>query len=293
MKVTLPEELESTLRNIAHNVLAPVRTKSPIMLVCAPELGLANFLYLWLHVDAARRNGDDIYVQHQPEMDRWLEVFPNIKKLVRNKDDFGLLNRRRLGVFFNYGTDFTPEQLETFVREQLLTAPLFQGTDERLVSRADDEIAIHVRRGTYYTVPQWRAKYSMDIPMYVRMAIEQELERGGPASCITVYSNDPSWCETRLSFLADMTQELKVTSPDNGDDGDFRDLSTYRRLVLSNSTYSYWSAYIAGVLRGCDDISVTAPWFHFRGMDGNYVSVEEFAAPQWHIIRTIPGGWDA
>lgn len=284
---------EARIRAAAAQVLKPVRTKSPVMVTCVPELGLANFLYLWLHADAARRRGEDVFVQHQPEMDRWLAVFPEIRELVRPKSEFGLRNRRRLGTFFQYGGEFTPEQLDVFVRERLLSAPLFRDVDERLSSRADDEIAIHVRRGTYYTVPQWRAKYTMDIAMYVRLAVEREIAAEGAARRISVYSNDPQWCESRLAFLGEMTQELRVSKPENGDDGDFRDLCTYRRLVLSNSTYSYWTAYVAGVLRGQGDVRVTAPWFHLREMDGSYVSVEPFAAPQWSIVRDIPGGWDA
>ncbi|MCI7455844.1 alpha-1,2-fucosyltransferase [Actinomyces urogenitalis] len=289
----LSTDLEARMRGVVAQVLKPVRTKSPVMVTCAPELGLANFLYLWLHADAARRRGEDIFVQHQPEMDRWLAVFPEIRELVRPKNEFGIRNKRRLGTFFRYGDEFTPEQLDVFVRERMLTAPLFSDVDKRLDARADDEIAIHVRRGTYYTVPQWRAKYTMDIAMYVRLAVEREIAADGAARRITVYSNDPQWCESRLAFLTEMTQKLCVTTPENGDDGDFRDLATYRRLVLSNSTYSYWAGYVAGVLRGRNGVRVTAPWFHLREMDGRYVSAEPFAAPQWSIIQDIPGGWDA
>lgn len=59
-----------------------------------------------------------------------------------------------------------------------------------------------------------------------------------------------------------------------------------RRVVLPNSTFSYWAAYIGEVLHGADH-QVVAPAFfrHDEPMPPHLLR------DTWNVVDDIPGGW--
>ncbi|MDT1904142.1 hypothetical protein FPK34_25985, partial [Acinetobacter baumannii] len=62
-----------------------------------------------------------------------------------------------------------------------------------------DATVVNVRRGDYYSVPEHRAKYGMDIRGYLSAALRA---LGAPAdSPVVLGSDDPAWCVENLSDL--------------------------------------------------------------------------------------------
>lgn len=59
---------------------------------------------------------------------------------------------------------------------------------------------------------------------------------------------------------------------------------------MTNSTFSYWCAYISNVLHRDNYAEVYAPWFHARTIDGGRAYQLD---PRWSVITDIPGGWDS
>ena len=64
-------------------------------------------------------------------------------------------------------------------------------------------------------------------------------------------------------------------------------LACSKRLILANSTFSYWGAFIAQVL-GAQLENIVAPAFH----QGDVPTASElWRDPRWNFIHEIDGGW--
>jgi hypothetical protein len=252
-----------------------------------PRLGFANLLYLWLAAATHHDAGEDWVVLHSPAMDPWLPGLPRLAELTIDRAEMRLLDWREVYPYYQeFGRDFTREQLEAFVRERLLDAPLLQGLDE--ITPSMDTIALNIRRGDYYSDVRFRGMYSFDIAEYVRLALAGTLAQDGPASHLRVVSDDPDWCRLKLGFLAD---QHSVTYVEPGRPLEhFWELCGARRLILTNSTFSYWGAYVSNVVHGDNHQQVWAPWFHRRDIhDGRAWQLD----PRWSVVRDLPGGWDS
>ena len=64
-------------------------------------------------------------------------------------------------------------------------------------------------------------------------------------------------------------------------------LACAKRLILANSTFSYWGAFIAQVL-GAQLENIVAPAFHQGGVP---TASELWRDPRWNFIHEIDGGW--
>ena len=130
--------------------------------------------------------------------------------------------------------------------------------ENSLDSDADD-VRSNVRRGDYYSAPRFRGLYSFDIAEYVRVALAKSIERGrGRRPTIRVVSDDPAWC--RLKLVPGGPADVEYAA--GGQPA--RALPHARRrasLVLANSTFSYWGAYVGNVVHGDNHAQVWAPWF--------------------------------
>lgn len=255
-----------------------------------PGLGLGNFLYHWMWAASGRDGGLQRAVLRRSESDPWVSVFPAVADLLIDRRDVRLTDQRATAPMSNFGEDFTEDELATFVRERLLTAPLFADVAERvLASDQTDELVVHVRRGSYYQYPDLARRYGMDTPSYVRLAVDQAAaERTIPS--IRVLSNDLTWCRENLGWLASFSPVVHFGGAGTSAAEDFRDLAVARRLVLSNSTYSYWAGYVSNVLHeGNNNSEVWAPLFHMRGgRDWRSRHLD----PTWRVVAELPNGWE-
>jgi hypothetical protein len=119
--------------------------------------------------------------------------------------------------------------------------------------------------------------------------VADSITADGPVDLLRVVSDDPGWCRLKLGFLAEHAARVEHLEPGRPHD-DFRALASARRLVLANSTFSYWGAYVSNVLHGDNHAQVWAPWFHRRDIrEGRAWHLD----PRWSVVRDLPGGWDA
>ena len=116
---------------------------------------------------------------------------------------------------------------------------------------------INVRRGDYYSNPGLRERYGFDQIGYLAAA----LPAAGDADRALVVSDDIEWCRAHLDgLLAQRIARVDYAPP--GAVSNFRAVATGRRLIGTNSTFSYWGGYIADVLHA--DAVVVMPRFHAR-----------------------------
>lgn len=127
-----------------------------------------------------------------------------------------------------------------------------------------DDVALHVRRTDYATRPD-------HLPMlpesYYDAAVFGYTNAKGS---VDVFTDDPEWCAANL-------YEWPVVSmqADGDEPTDWLDLfrmARYRNLVIANSSYSWWAAFLAG-----PEATVCYPsvWF------GPKIDVASPALPEW------------
>lgn len=122
-------------------------------------------------------------------------------------------------------------------------------------------------------------------------------QQGMDIVCLRTPSMDP-WVEV----FGDRTDALLV-EPDDVRLTDRRELGLHNefaaardppgdprqrpRLILANSTFSYWGGYLS---RWCfrDPTQVVAPWFHILSDLGGAAWQLD---PEWSVVRDIPSGW--
>ena len=235
-----------------------------------------NWLYLWLAAHQRTAEGRPTLVLEVPGMTPWLERFPALSALTIRREDVRFHDRREWkggAALQRFGTDFTREALQRFVREVL--APGIPTT-------APAPVAVNVRRGDYYAFDGFRAMYGMDIEGFVREALAEV----GPASGILVVSDDPQWCREHLGgMLRAAAQEVSYAERDPV--GNFLAIASAPTLIGTNSTFSYWGGYVTDAIH--DDARVVMPRFHAR-MDDGWDAYQ--LDPAWTALEGFDGRED-
>ena len=134
-----------------------------------------------------------------------------------------------------------------------------------------------------------RGRYSFDIAEYVRTALELTEQRDGAVDHVDIVSDGIDWCRDRLAWIEQPGR--RVTFADGVTPMEaFARVSAARRLILTNSTFSYWAAHVSTVRYADNHSLVYAPWFHRRDIDDG---ASWHLDPRWSVVRDIRGGWDA
>lgn len=283
----------ASVGSVKATVAAPFRRRSPAVLWADESVGLGNLLYLWLQAYSRRRQGHDTTVLRTRKTVEWAEWFPSaVSEFTVPRADVSFFNPRIVGTMYQrFGEDFTLDDLETFIDDVVLAGESpFGSLVARTVPIAD--LAINVRRGDYYSSPKYRGWYSFDVVEYVRSTLLR-VRSASPISKVLVVSDDLEWCRLKLARLTD---EIDVVYPEPGTHPahQLALLAASPRLILTNSTFSYWAGYLSNRVHAAHSpasncAQVWAPWFHSRAWDGGAADQLD---PRWSIVKTIPGGWD-
>jgi hypothetical protein len=255
-----------------------------------PSLGLGNYLYFLLHAATEQARGRDYRVVRPALMDYWAPLLQGVEDQLTVQAEAVRLRDRRddvPGTFFQrFGSDFTRDQLTGFIERFVVGSPPF-GEDQGLGD--SDTLTVNVRRGDYYAEPAFRQLYGFDVAAYVRIGLERSVRNGGAPRRIHVVSDGMDWCRRELAWLADHAEQLTYAAPEDGPARNFVQIALSRRLIITNSTFSYWGAYISNVVHADNHGQVVAPWFHSRGVDGGRAWQLD---PRWDVVDSLPGGWD-
>lgn len=133
----------------------------------------------------------------------------------------------------------------------------------------DSAIAMHVRRGDLLTQEQgYQPALTMEAPAYYRDAL-RVLDPHG-ARDVFVFSDDADWCELELPRRVHRYVTVMRTAPPRSHIPaqyrrqaplDLIDLHLFGRannLILSNSTFAWWGAWLAGFT---DHVLYPSLWF--------------------------------
>lgn len=155
------------------------------------------------------------------------------------------------------------------IREAFAPSARARAVLDSLSAPGPTDVAVHVRRGDYLTMPAHLP--ALPVAYYeracLRMVEPDDFRR------FDVFTDSPGWCAENL-------YGWEVTSSDGlptaeGEPTDWLDLfrmARYRNLVIANSSYSWWSAFLAG-----PDATVCcpSPWF------GPKIDAPSPALPEW------------
>ena len=261
------------LRPGIARVLDTVRHSREKVYIAPPFSRGGNWLYLLAAVDADRRAdaGDFSYMLDTAGLEPWLTEFPALQELMMDPKDFKFLHRRYSGLDTNVEDSFAPGSLEIFARERLLSSEHFK---QRILTVGNivgsNTVVLSIRRGDYYSVPAIRQRYGIDTVAYVREALDQVLKRMSPSNFV-VTSDDPQWCRENLSFLEDIA----------------------RWLILTNTTFGYWGAYMA---QADHPVEVYVPNAHeYDAKTRQPIVVPGTVRPhphfsRWHAVKPPHGG---
>jgi hypothetical protein len=149
---------------------------------------------------------------------------------------------------------------------------------ERL--QRDDSVALHVRRGDYLTTE--RELHHVCSDAYYERALRFVHERVSGAK-VYVFSDDPAWCRARFAQSQATVVDLAASKAEPA--LDLYLMSRCRHHIISNSTYSWWGAWLGT----SDRQIVCAPdrWFNDATMSA--VALRDTVPPAWHRIPCEPG----
>lgn len=121
---------------------------------------------------------------------------------------------------------------------------------------ATDSVALHVRRGDYLSNTSAAAIHGVCDTRYYMDAIVH-LAKARKNMELFVFSDDPQWVRQNFQFAVPTV--LVDSAMGSSTQFDFEMMRHCRHHIISNSTYSWWAAWLAGH----EDHMVVAPkrWF--------------------------------
>jgi hypothetical protein len=148
---------------------------------------------------------------------------------------------------------------------------------EALDSVSKNSISVHVRRGDNLRTDSSRSVPSKE---YYETAVKTIISTKKLTSPqITIFSDDTAWCTENLQTLGGLPTTIFNQELAN-DAEELMFMSHFSHNVVSNSTFSWWAAY----LNGNTDKMVVMPKIWFKDTAMNASAVKNLTVPGWTII---------
>lgn len=245
------------IRGLYGNVIKYVRNGENLVIFAPPYARGGNWLYEWAYAyENGVTNNRKVRVCYIEGMDVWIKEFPKLENLTIHKKDIPLRDQRAPGFFQDIENR---TMLDCFVKNVLIDSPSFKKRLEKFNGLDTNDLVINVRRGDYYSNEAIRKNFGIDTVNYIRKATQEAFEQR-KYKRIFVVSDDLAWCEENLEFLLDLSP-TDFTKHGSSMFDDLAFLASASNLVLTNTTFGYWGAYIAETLQS---VTVYAPNMHER-----------------------------
>eukprot|EP00918_Siedleckia_nematoides_P097362 GHVU01213481.1.p2 GENE.GHVU01213481.1~~GHVU01213481.1.p2 ORF type:complete len:297 (+),score=47.55 GHVU01213481.1:915-1805(+) len=250
---------------------------------------LGNFLYDWMHAFNYRAKGEDIVCLRTPKTEPWVPVFGALAdELLVRREDVRLTDRREKSLYNEWGVGFDERDLDTFLEGFMKPSGVIDPDRVPAECRlGEKDVLVNVRRGDYVSNPANWQNYGFDVVDYLTVALERSREVGGDIGRILVVSDDSVWCQDHLGWLAEHGTHVDFETGGHSPASHLAILANAHRMILANSTFSYWGGYMSAWRYGRPE-QVVAPWFHIRADLGGAAWQLD---PRWSVIRDIPSGW--
>lgn len=224
---------------------------------------------------------DSVTVSYEPyslNLNRFAKFTPLVSKLLsvrfekNTSYDFDIINDMYSRTFEGY---WQSHRYFENISHILLQDFKFRGEFCSSFIRYEKEInsrqsvMLHVRRGDYVSLPTASSYHGVLNTDYYRLAASEILSRK-PKACFFVFSDDIDWCRQTLKFLPDDTRYIE-SDPCRCDIQELILMSLCKYHIIANSSFSWWSAWIASASKKNYEGVTFAPknWFVDRQVDKN------------------------
>ena len=244
--------VNTAYNSIRHKYLAKyinlLRRGEKFILLSYPISRGGNWLYLWARAATLRHHGTDkASLLYGPGMEAWTEEFPKLASITAPESEYGFFTRRSGYFPADIETDIREEDLHYFIREYLLSSETFSERLAKMQNVVDENsLVINIRRGDYYSVPQINEFFGIDTVTYVEEALKKLQDTVTPSRIIFV-SDDFQWCVDNLSHLNSVAPCI-FEKQGSGMFDDLALVASAPYLILTNTTFGYWGAYIGELL---------------------------------------------
>lgn len=251
---------KKSTRAVVGSILKFVRTGPETVVLTPPVARGGNWLYEWLRAEQiAQDTHSPAFLIETQGMEPWLAEFPKLKELTKDSSHLRFRSMRVIGVSQKIRELFSDQEVNNFIDKYLLSDSFVRRQERAKETVTSESLVINIRRGDYYSNPVVHRDFGIDTVLYVKTALDLAVKDHAPNN-IVVVSDDLNWCKENLAFL---TEVAPTTFEKLGSDmfDDLAAVSVASRLILTNTTFGYWGAYIANRAGQC---SIYAPNIHER-----------------------------
>lgn len=154
------------------------------------------------------------------------------------------------------------------IRAAFAPSPRAQAVLDALPVPGPDDVAVHVRRTDYERFPDHLPM--LPVGYYEACAGWIRPHTNDPQ--FHVYGDDPEWIESALPDGWVWHRWGADTPDDLTDWADLFQMARYRQIVIANSSFSWWSAFLGGPESA---VFAPSPWF------GPAIDVPSPVLPEW------------
>lgn len=167
------------------------------------------------------------------------------------------------------------------LRNDISLARPFTRIGEELAARMDDSVSVsvHVRRGDYISNSRTNAYHGAVSKEYINSAI-RHIDTQYPGSVFFIFSDDLDWARDNLD--AEGRAVFVTDRPDASDAEDLILMGRCKHHILSNSSFSWWGAWLNPSLR--KTVVAPSPWFAEQSLN-----TRDLYGPEW-IRLSIKSG---
>jgi hypothetical protein len=166
------------------------------------------------------------------------------------------------------------------IRQELTFKHSAEGRNAEMLQQicSAASIGLHIRRGDYVNSPRVNKVHGTCSLQYYRAGVEKILNQTQAPATVFVFSDDPAWIKQNLRI--DCAKVYVDINDGSAAHEDLRLLSACQHQVISNSTFSWWAAW----LNRYPDKQIVAParWF----ADPAKCS-DDLVPASWHRIGEI------
>lgn len=266
--------------NFFKLLISILQLKKVNVIICPPEsIRFGNHLYYLLYCYQSNKKSSlyNYCLLENSDLSYWLEKFPGLKKLTKNNNSLSYTDIKVKDYSYHqkFDIDFNEAQLNSFI-DQFLKNEIIE--KDSIINHASD-LVINLRIGDYYASGNV-GKYGYDQVKYLKYILEEtSFVKTDMYKRIFIISDDQQWCREHLGFLESYCDEIIISDVFNDPFTCIINLSLSQNLIISNSTFSYWGAYISNRLN--NGYNIIAPAFHSRMVEQD---IAYQLNPKWKII---------
>lgn len=241
-----------------------------------------NLLYFFLRAYIFEQQGRSLKVLYTPHMDDLTAYFPQLKKYIITENKVKFYHKKDASNNFYqvFNDDFSEKDLNDFIKEYLLSSEFVKSFLSSFSEPSLNELTINIRRGDFYEKGN-SSIYGYDQIDFIKHVFENYL-KDKKWSRINILSDNMQWCKENFGFLNEYTSNLNF--PDLNEHTiitSFLWVANSKNLILSNSTFSFWAAYISNYLYQSQE-NTFCPIFGSRRIENTDLYQYN---PQWVMIK--------